>query len=185
MNERTPGFFRKLATQQKPEMLWIGCSDSRVPANQIVDLLPGELFVHRNIGNVVAIGDVNCTAVIQFAVQTLGVKHIIVCGHYHCGGVQAALTGGQSGNVGEWISHIESVRQKHDKFLSELSGEIDRTSILCELNVIEQVQHVCSLDCVRTAWSEGRSLGVHGWVYDVGDGFLKDLETCVTAEDEV
>ena len=165
------GIFKKLAQQQAPGYLWIGCSDSRVPANEIVDLLPGELFVHRNIGNVVVHTDLNCLSVIQFAVDVLKIRHIIVCGHYGCSGVRAALMKERHGLVDNWLRHIQDVRQQH---ASRLRGA-DRADRLCELNVIEQVQNVCRTSIVEDAWARGQPLTVHGWIYGIHDGLLRDL----------
>ena len=169
-----PDFFQRLSTQQRPRYLWIGCSDSRVPANQIVGLDPGEVFVHRNVGNVVALDDLNCLAVIQFAVTVLEVRHVIVCGHYGCGGVQAALGPGGLGLVDRWIQHVRDVARRCD---GELVGLADpaRAARLCELNVRAQAEHVAATDAVRDAWRAGRDLAVHAWIYDVADGRLRDL----------
>jgi len=175
-----PEFFRKLSRQQSPEYLWIGCSDSRVPANEIVDLLPGELFVHRNIANIVVHTDLNCLSVMQFAVDILKVRHIIVCGHYGCSGVQAALRGTRVGLSDNWLRHVQDVRQKHQPLLSKLSGDTRAGDRLCELNVIEQVANVCETTIARDAWERGQALTVHGWVYGLKDGLIHDLKTSVT-----
>jgi len=177
---REPDFFSRLASQQAPDFLWIGCSDSRVPANQIVGLLPGELFVHRNVANVVVHADLNCLSVIQFAVDVLKISHIIVCGHYGCGGVRAAWEGSRHGLVDNWLRHVQDVGQKHAALLDEMSPE-DRVHRLCELNVIEQAANVCQTTVVQDAWARGQSLTVHGWIYSVADGLLRDLG--VTAGD--
>ncbi|HEY7773058.1 MAG TPA: carbonate dehydratase [Marinagarivorans sp.] len=170
-----PQFFEKLAAQQNPEYLWIGCSDSRVPANQIVGLLPGELFVHRNIANTVVHTDLNCLSVIYYAVAVLKVKHIIVSGHYGCGGVQAAMGDQQVGLVDHWLRNIRDVYfNRRDEFSEHLS-EKERVNLLCELNVAQQVSNVCSLPVVQNTWAEGRELTVHGWIYDIHDGLLKKL----------
>lgn len=171
---RDPDFFGRLALQQAPEFLWIGCSDSRVPANQIVGLLPGELFVHRNVANVVVHADLNCLSVIQFAVDVLKVRHIIVCGHYGCGGVRAAMLDNRHGLVDNWLRHVQDVAQKHSGALAHLD-EHERTDRLCELNVIEQVANVCQTTVVQDAWSRGQPLTVHGWIYRISDGLLRDL----------
>lgn len=180
-----PEFFSKLSQQQSPEYLWIGCSDSRVPANQIVDLLPGELFVHRNVANVVVHTDLNCLSVMQFAVDVLKVKHVIVCGHYGCGGVLSALRGERLGLIDNWLRHVQDVRNKHEKLLAKFAGEEERCDRLCELNVIEQVVHVCQATVVQDAWMRGQELSVHGWIYGLHDGLLRDLNVCVNQQDEV
>jgi carbonic anhydrase len=174
ITERDPGFFAGLAAQQKPEYLWIGCSDSRVPANQIVDLPPGEIFVHRNIANVVVHSDLNCLSVIQFAVEVLKVKHIIVCGHYGCGGVMASMENHDHGLIDNWLCHISDVGRKHADKLEGL-GEKEKTDVLCELNVIEQVNNVRNASIVQKAWSQGQELYIHGWIYNIENGLLKDL----------
>lgn len=174
VNERDPDFFSNLAAQQKPEYLWIGCSDSRVPANQIVDVPPGEIFVHRNIANVVVHSDLNCLSVIQFAVEVLKVKHIIVCGHYGCGGVMASLENHDHGLMDNWLGHIRDVGRMHADKLEGL-GEKEKTDVLCELNVIEQVHNVRSASVVQKAWSRGQELFIHGWIYNIENGLLKDL----------
>ncbi len=174
-----PTFFTKLSKQQAPEYLWIGCSDSRVPANQIVDLLPGEIFVHRNIANVVVHSDLNCLSVMQFAVEVLEIKHIIVCGHYGCGGVRAALEDRDHGLIDNWLRHIHDVYRMNQTELDALD-EAARLDRLCELNVIEQVRNVCSTTIVRNAWKAGKTISVHGWVYSIEDGILRDLDICTT-----
>ena len=173
--ERDPDFFTTLARQQAPEHLWIGCSDSRVPANQIVGLLPGEMFVHRNIANVVVHTDLNCLSVLQFAIDVLRVKHILVVGHYGCGGVQAALEERRMGLVDNWLRHVQDVAHKHRAELDALPGHAERLSRLCELNVIEQVANVCHTTAVQDAWDRGQELTVHGWVYGLADGLVRDL----------
>ncbi|MFZ6817410.1 carbonate dehydratase [Undibacterium sp. Ji22W] len=172
---RDANFFNKLAEQQSPEYLWIGCADSRVPANELLGLLPGELFVHRNIANLVVHSDLNCLSVLQFAVDVLKVKHVIVCGHYGCGGVQAALTGRRVGLADNWLRHVQDVHQKHEKYLGEVLPEKDRVNRLCELNVIEQVVNVCQTTIIQDAWERGQSVEVHGWVYGIQDGLLNEL----------
>jgi carbonic anhydrase len=179
-----PEFFSKLARQQSPEYLWIGCSDSRVPANEIVDLLPGELFVHRNVANVVTHTDLNCLSVIQFAVDVLKVKHIIVVGHYGCSGVGAALRGDRIGLADNWLRHVQDVRQKHEERLAMLPDARARGDRLCELNVVEQVANVCQTTMVQDAWERGQDLTVHGWVYGLRDGLVHDLEFSATSADE-
>jgi carbonic anhydrase len=176
MTRQDPQFFSRLASQQAPQYLWIGCSDSRVPANQIVGLLPGEMFVHRNVANVVVHADVNCLSAMQFAVDVLRVRHIIVCGHYGCGGVLAALRDERLGLVDNWLRHVQDVRIKHKTEMEALATEAQRHRRLCELNVIEQVQNVSQTTVVREAWSRGQPLAIHGWVYDVADGLLRDLD---------
>jgi carbonic anhydrase len=169
-----PDFFEKLVGIQRPGFLWIGCSDSRVPANQIVAEQPGEIFVHRNVGNVVAAGDPNCLSVIQFAVDVLGVAHVIVCGHYGCGAVQAALGDPMPDPIGGWLAHIARIREDHAAELDTLEGEA-RARRLCELNVLGQREQVCSSPAVGDAWRRGRELAVHAWIYDLHDGLLKTL----------
>jgi carbonic anhydrase len=180
-----PEFFLKLCLQQSPGYLWIGCSDSRVPANQIVGLLPGDLFVHRNIANLVVHSDLNCLSAIQFAADVLKVKHIIVCGHYGCSGVRAALLGQRFGLVDNWLRHVQDVRQKHEARLNGISEDEQRWDLLCELNVIEQVVNVCRTTIVQDLWSRGQDLTVHGWIYKVQDGLLRDLGICITRPTEV
>jgi carbonic anhydrase len=180
IRQRDPEFFQKLSQQQFPKYLWIGCSDSRVPANEIVGLLPGELFVHRNIANLVVHTDLNCLSVIQFAVDVLKVHHIIVCGHYGCSGVQATLRGERVGLSDNWLRHIENVRQKHQKILAATKGETNAADRLCEINVIEQVMNVCQTTVARDAWERGQELVVHGWVYGIQNGILRDLNVTVS-----
>ncbi len=179
MTAQDPDFFRRLAAIQSPKYLWIGCSDSRVPANQITGLQPGEVFVHRNVANAVVHTDLNCLSVMQFAVDVLEVSHIIVCGHYGCGGVKAALTGERLGLIDNWLRHIQDVRDKHSHLLAPGMDMAARWERLCELNVIEQVRHVTQTTIVRDAWIRGRNLIVHGWIYRLSDGKLRDL--CVSA----
>jgi carbonic anhydrase len=185
MTRLDPEFFARLSRQQTPQYLWIGCSDSRVPANQIVGLLPGEMFVHRNVANVVVHTDLNCLSTIQFAVDILRVQHIIVCGHYGCGGVLAALRDDRLGLIDNWLRHVQDVRAKHRLQLDALTTEAQRHHCLCELNVIEQVVNVSQTTIVRDAWARQQSLAVHGWVYDIRDGLMRDLGACVTAESEI
>jgi carbonic anhydrase len=169
-----PGFFTALADKQTPEYLWIGCSDSRVPANQIVGLDPGEVFVHRNVANVVVHTDLNCLSVLQYAVDVLAVRHVIVCGHFGCGGVKAAHEGTRHGLIDNWLRHVVDVEQKHEAELATLPAE-RRLDRLCELNVGEQVVNVCETTIVEDAWERGQELTVHGLVYDLRDGLLRDL----------
>ncbi|MBV8519172.1 MAG: carbonate dehydratase [Acidobacteria bacterium] len=185
MTRQDPEFFSRLARQQAPDYLWIGCSDSRVPANQIVGLLPGEMFVHRNVANVVVHTDLNCLSTIQFAVEVLRVEHIIVCGHYGCGGVLGALRGDSLGLIDNWLRHVQDVRWKHAAELETLADERARHRRLCELNVVEQVVNVSQTTIVRDAWARGQKLAVHGWIYDIADGLLRDLDLCITAESEL
>ncbi|MEO5896188.1 MAG: carbonate dehydratase [Vicinamibacterales bacterium] len=170
-----PDFFQQLAGQQNPAYLWIGCSDSRVPANEIVDLRPGELFVHRNVANVVVHTDLNCLAVVQYAVDVLDVRHVIVCGHYGCGGVKAALDNRKLGLIDNWLRHVQDVRARHAATIDGLEKPGDRERRLCELNVIEQALHVCETTVVQDAWARGQDLTVHAWIYDLHDGLLRDL----------
>ncbi len=179
-----PDFFEKLAKQQNPKFLWIGCSDSRVPANEIVGLMPGEVFVHRNIANVVVHTDLNCLSVVQFAVDVLKVEHIMVVGHYGCGGVRAALFGDRLGLVDNWLHHIHDVRDKHADALHAIGLSNERANRLCELNVIEQVANVCQTTIVRDAWERGQELAVHGWIYGLNNGLLRDLNVTVVNRDE-
>ncbi len=174
-----PHFFDRLKAVQNPDILWIGCSDSRVPANQITGLQPGEVFVHRNIANVVPREDVNSASVIQYAVTTLRVRHIVVCGHYGCGGVQAALGEQLEDPLEFWIEHIRRIRQQHLDELDALPSDDSRWRRLCELNVLNQVQNVARLRLVRDSWEQGHALAIHGWIYDLGDGLLKDLGASV------
>ncbi len=185
LTRREPDFFARLARQQAPQYLWIGCSDSRVPANQIVGLLPGEMFVHRNVANVVAHTDLNCLSVLQFAAEVLRVRHVIVCGHYGCSGVIAALRDDQLGLIDNWLRHVHDVRSKHRSALARLASEGQRHERLCELNVIEQVVNVCRTTVVREAWARGQELAVHGWIYGLQDGLLRDLGMCVACEAEL
>jgi carbonic anhydrase len=170
-----PDFFIKLSQQQKPEFLWIGCADSRVPANEIIDLPPGEVFVHRNIANVVVPSDLNCLSVIQYAVEVLEIKHIIVCGHYGCGGVRAALSDDNHGLIDNWLRHIRHVKRLHASEFETMSADEEIVDRLCELNVIEQVHNVCATTIVRDAWARGAEVRVEGWVYSIKDGILKGL----------
>ena len=185
MIAQEPNFFKTLAAQQSPEYLWIGCSDSRVPANELLGLAPGELFVHRNIANVVVHSDLNCLTVLQFAIDVLKVKHIIVCGHYGCSGVHAAMTNRRVGLADNWLRHVQDVQQKHEKYLGEVLPERDRANRLCELNVTEQVVNVAQTTVVRDAWERGQELSIHGWCYGLHDGLLRDLGMTVSNIDQL
>ena len=184
IRRENPEFFGKLAAQQAPQYLWIGCSDSRVPANEIVGLMPGEVFVHRNIANVVVHTDLNCLSVIQFAVDVLKVEHIMVVGHYGCGGVRAALFDQRVGLVDNWLHHVHDVRDKHAEALHAIGLPEVRLDRLCEFNVIEQVANVCQTTIVRDAWESGQALAVHGWIYGLADGLLRDLNVTIVNRDE-
>jgi carbonic anhydrase len=182
---RNPDFFRELSKQQNPEYLWIGCSDSRVPANEIVDLQPGELFVHRNVANVVVHTDFNCLSVMQYAVDVLKVKHIIVCGHYGCGGVHAAMQNLSLGLIDNWLRHVQDVMDKRGALLRGIEDESERLDRLCELNVVEQVLNVGQTTIVQSAWQRGQELAVHGWVYGLHDGLVRDLSICISSQEEL
>ena len=173
--KRDPGFFTRLEKQQAPEFLWIGCSDSRVPANEIVGLDPGELFVHRNVANVVVHSDLNCLSVLQFAVDVLKVKHVIVCGHYGCGGIRAALEKDSHGLIDNWLRHVQDVVRAHEVKLNAIQDFDARVDKLCELNVIDQVQNVARTTIMQDAWRRGHSVTLHGWVYGLKDGLISDL----------
>ncbi len=176
VREQLPNFFTELAEQQNPEYVWIGCSDSRVSASNIVGLMPGEVFVHRNIANLVVHTDMNCLSVLQFAVEVLQVKHIIVCGHYGCGGVQAALENKRHGLIDNWLRHIQDTANLYEQILSEIDDADRKLDKLCELNVVEQVLNVGETTIVRDAWERGQNLRVHGWIYDLKDGIIRDLD---------
>ena len=180
-----PQFFEKLASQQAPEYLWIGCSDSRVPANELLGLLPGDVFVHRNVANLVVHTDFNCLSVIQYAVEVLKVKHIIVCGHYHCGGVIAAMVNNEYGLIDNWLRNIKDINYKYRADIDEIEDEHERQDYMCELNVLEQVANVCYTSIVQNAWRRGQELAVHGWIYDVKDGLLRDLDITVNALEQI
>lgn len=182
--ERTPGFFTNLLKQQAPQYLWIGCADSRVPANELVGLLPGELFVHRNVANVVAHSDLNCLSVVQYATDMLRVRHIIVVGHSGCGGVAAALHNRRVGIADNWIRHVQDVRNQHQAWLDTVD-EAQRVDALCELNVIEQARNLCHTTMVQDAWMRGQELVVHGWFYGLHNGLLEDLKMIVSQPDQV
>jgi carbonic anhydrase len=185
LTEEQPDFFAELAKKQTPQYLWIGCSDSRVPANQIVGLKPGEVFVHRNIANVVVHTDFNCLSVVEYAVAVLQVKHIIVCGHYGCGGVQAASQNRNLGLIDNWLRHIRDVRQKHDAVLRIISDDNERLDRLCELNVVEQAHNICHTTVVQEAWEKGQELAVHGWIYKIQDGLIRDMKVTITGPEEI
>lgn len=175
-----PEFFSTLSEQQKPEYLWIGCADSRVPANQIVDLLPGEVFVHRNIANVVVHTDLNCLSVIQYAVDVLKVKHIMVVGHYGCGGIKAAMGKDDNGMIDNWLCHIKDVYRLHREEVDKIADDQQRFDRMCELNVMEQVSNVCQSTIVQNAWKKGQELHVHGWCYSIENGHITDLKVTVS-----
>jgi len=180
VRRREPDFFEKLALLQTPQYLWIGCSDSRVPANQITGLVPGEVFVHRNVANLVVHADLNCLSVLQMAVDVLKVKHIIVCGHYGCGGVIAAHDHQKLGLVDNWLRHVQDIGQRHNGMLAAENGREERIARLCELNVIEQVVNVVHTTIVQDAWARGQTLTVHGWIYGIHDGLIRDLEMSIS-----
>ncbi len=184
IKDSEPEFFSRLSKQQAPEYLWIGCSDSRVPANQIINLRPGEVFVHRNIANIVVHTDLNCLSVIQYAVDVLNVKHIIVCGHYGCGGIKAALSNQEHGLIDNWLRHVKDVVRFHAPVLEPLH-EQEKIDRLCELNIIEQVKNVCNTTVVKNAWQSGKQLSVHGWIYNIENGILKDLDSCINSSAEL
>lgn len=179
-----PDFFNRLAEKQTPEYLWIGCADSRVPANEVVDLLPGELFVHRNVANMVIHTDLNCLSVVQYAVEVLKVKHIIVCGHYGCGGVNAALTTDRFGLIDNWLCHIKDVYLKHEALFQGVENDKARSDLMCELNVIEQTANICRTSILQNAWNQEQEIAVHGWIYDIHDGLIKDLNINITNSEE-
>ncbi len=181
---RSPGFFTGLLSQQQPRYMWLGCADSRVPANELVDLLPGELFVHRNVANVLVHSDLNALSVIQYAVDVLGVQHIIVVGHSNCGGVRAAMYNQRAGLVDNWLRHVQDVRDTYQDFLAEIDDHL-RVDALVELNVLEQARNVCRTTIVRDAWQRGQTVVVHGWVYGLQNGLLKDLSMTATCKDDV
>jgi len=182
--EREPGFFEALSRQQSPRYLWIGCSDSRVPANEIVGLKPGELFVHRNVANVVVHTDLNCLSVLQYAVDVLKVEHVIVCGHYGCGGVRAAYANASLGLIDNWLRHVQDVRDRYRELMAQADGEEAAVDRLCELNVIEQARDVCQTTIVQDAWRRAQPVTVHGWIYDLRDGLLRDLQCSAAAASE-
>lgn len=184
ISRKNPEFFTELAEQQAPEFLWIGCSDSRVPATQLVGLSPGDVFVHRNVANQVIHTDLNCLSVLQFAVDVLQVQHIIVVGHYGCGGVKAALQNLQLGLIDNWLRHVQDIIEKHEAILRNLDSEEARIDKLCELNVIEQVNNVCQTTVVQSAWERQQAVAVHGWIYGLKDGLLRDLNIRITNRNE-
>jgi carbonic anhydrase len=184
IRRQEPDFFLELSRQQSPSYLWIGCADSRVPANEIVGLAPGELFVHRNVANLVVHTDLNCLSVMQFAVDLLKVRHIIVCGHYGCSGVRAALRRDRLGLSDNWLRHLQDVRQKHEESLAKVGDDAQAANRLCELNVIEQVANVCQTTIALDAWERGQELAVHGWIYGLKDGLLRDLNVTVAGVNE-
>jgi carbonic anhydrase len=179
-----PTFFEKLALQQAPEYLWIGCSDSRVPANQLTGLLPGDVFVHRNVANLVMHTDFNCLSVVQYAVEVLKVKHIIICGHYGCGGVKAAMGDAELGLIDNWLCSLKDLYHRYRKDLLGVESEQAREDAFCELNVVEQVANLCRTTIVQHAWQRGQELSIHGWVYGIKDGRLHDLDVCVSEKEE-
>ena len=185
IKSKDPQFFEKLARQQRPEYLWIGCADSRVPANQIVGLLPGELFVHRNVANLVVHTDLNCLSAIQYAVDVLKVKHIIVCGHYGCGGVATAISERPSGLIDNWLLHVKDMYYRNQSAFVDCADDSERINRLCEMNVIEQVNNVCHTSILQAAWQRGQDLQVHGWIYSIADGLLKDLDVTFSTPGQV
>lgn len=182
IKQEEPDFFKHLSEQQNPEYLWIGCSDSRVPANELLGMQPGEVFVHRNIANLVVHTDLNCLSVIQYAVDVLKVKHIIVCGHYGCGGVIASLDDKSHGLIDNWLHHIKDVYRFHKDRLNAVTDDTERLNLLCELNVIEQVANICNTTILKKAWESGQQITVHAFVYNIHDGILKDLEVSVGSD---
>ena len=185
VQEQRPGFFENLARQQTPEYLWIGCSDSRVPANQIVGLDPGEIFVHRNVANLVVHTDFNCLSVLQYAVEVLKVKHIIICGHYGCGGVAAALQNMEHGLIDNWLRNIKDLYEQHEMLFRDIKSDEERVNALCMLNVIGQVSNVSHTTIVQNTWNRGQDLSVHGWIYSIKDGLIKDLDSTLTGSEQV
>jgi carbonic anhydrase len=185
IESENPGFFKELAAQQSPEYLWIGCSDSRVPANEIVGLMPGEIFVHRNVANIVVHTDFNCLSVLQYAVDVLNVKHVIVVGHYGCGGVRAAFEDADNGLIDNWLRNIKDVHHRYQSLLDELEDDNQRVDRLCELNVVNQVANVCHTTIVQNAWARQQELSVHGLIYSLQDGLLQDLRCTVSSQDQV
>ncbi len=185
VKQTDPHFFEQLAQQQSPQYMWIGCSDSRVPANQIVGLLPGEVFVHRNVANIVVHTDFNCLSVLQYAVEILRVRHVIVCGHYGCGGVRSAMQNGELGLIDNWLRNIKDIYYQHKSALELVASPEERVNRLCELNVIEQVKNVAHTTIVQSAWRQGQPLTIHGWIYGLQDGLLRDLNTCLTGPGDI
>ncbi|MGY0217961.1 carbonate dehydratase [Endozoicomonadaceae bacterium StTr2] len=180
-----PDFFTNLAAQQTPEYLWIGCSDSRVPANQLTGLLPGDIFVHRNVANLVVHTDVNSLSVLQYAVDVLQVKHVIVCGHYGCGGILAAMRGETSGLIDNWLLNVQDVYDKYQSQVDAIEDDGARADYMCEINVAEQVTNLCKTSIIRDAWGRGQQVAVHGWIYSISDGLLRDLDLCIEKSTEV
>jgi len=180
-----PDFFTKLSKQQKPEILWIGCADSRVPASEIVGMEPGTIFVHRNIANLVIHTDLNCLSVLQYAVDVLKVKHIIICGHYDCGGIKAAMENEEHGLIDNWLRHIKDIYRFYQEKVDALNSNKEKYDLMCELNVIEQVANVCHTTIVQNAWKSGQELAVHGWIYSIEDGILRDMDVCITGREEI
>jgi len=185
MRQRDPGFFERLVRAQKPELLWIGCSDSRLPPDKLLERLPGEIFVHRNVGNVVVHTDLNCLSVLQYGIEVLNVRHVIVCGHYGCGGVTAAMTPQPLGLIDNWLRHIRDVYMANRAELDAIAVPLARENRLCELNVAAQVANVCHTTIVQDAWRRGQSLTVHGWIYDLKDGLLRDLDLVVESTEQI
>ena len=185
MRQRDPGFFERLVHAQKPELLWIGCSDSRLPPDKLLERTPGEIFVHRNVGNVVVHTDLNCLSVLQYGIEVLKVRHVIVCGHYGCGGVAAAMTPQPLGLIDNWLRHIRDVYMANRAELDAIAVPLARENRLCELNVAAQVANVCHTTIVQDAWRRGQSLTVHGWIYDLKDGLLRDLDLVVESTEQI
>ncbi len=185
IKSQDPDFFSKLSNQQTPRYLWIGCADSRVPCTQLVDLLPGDMFVHRNVANLVLHTDFNCLSVMQYAIDVLQVEHIIVCGHYRCGGIQAAMRHQEFGLIDNWLRHIHDTLNKYQNYLAAFATEDQRMNAVCELNVMEQVFNVCDNTLVRNAWRRGQKITVHGWIYGVEDGLLRDLDLSLSTVEEM
>jgi len=185
MREQDPGFFERLRNQQRPELLWIGCSDSRLPPDRIVGRQPGEIFVHRNVANLVVHDDVNCLSVLQYGIDVLGVRHVIVCGHYGCGGVRAVVESQSLGVIDGWLRHLHAVRRRHRAELDAIADLDRRADRLCELNVVAQVANVCRTSMVQKAWSRGRPLAVHGWIYSLANGLLQDMDVTVESPEEL
>jgi len=184
VREANPDFFKGLSGQQAPKYMWIGCADSRVPATEIVDLAPGEIFVHRNVANLVVHSDINCLSVLEFAVDVLKVEHVIVVGHYGCGGVRTVMDDNHLGLAGNWLGHVRDVKERHREELERISGDGERYDRLCELNVLDQARNVCTSTVVRAAWRRGQPLTVHGWIYALKDGLIRDLGFCVDKESD-
>lgn len=185
ITKRDPEFFATLSRQQAPKYVWVGCSDSRVPANEIVGMLPGELFVHRNVANLVVHTDLNCLSVLQYAVEVLRVEHVIICGHYGCGGVRAAMVNSKLGLIDNWLRHVQNGMHKHRALLERIGDEQQHLDKLCELNVIEQVANVSQTTVIQSAWDRGQSVEIHGWIYRISDGILHDLAVCATSNEEL